>query len=123
MPLSLAGGARGRATRARAIIQTCRNLWINNPTVDAVVAVGGAIALTVIAGDVFASGAATSTRHGWYQTLAGLATGLLGFAVTSVTIFYAVNPGERLSRVFSQVGHGLARLLALSLGSVALGDR
>jgi hypothetical protein len=49
-----------------------------------------------------------------------LAAGFLGIGVASITILYAVAPGERLQQLHQMVGKQLARLFSTSIFSVAV---
>lgn len=103
----------------RSVLRTLRNRWINFPPADAglfVVVVAGA---SIATGGDFGTALDAGSRHVWYQTLTGLAAGLLGVGVASVTILYAVSPGDRLRALLRTVGTRLARLFAISIGLVA----
>lgn len=93
---------------------------MNSPYLD-IVAFAAVIGVTWAAsGGEFGDDLTASSRHVWYQTLTGLAAGLMGVGVASVTILYAVTPGDRLRSLLRTVGNRLARLFAISIGLVAV---
>jgi hypothetical protein len=103
--------------------------WISRPAWDYLAAVAAMalfyVVVVVVGLDPF-DDVSGSTRAILYQTLAGVAAAVLGFAITAIAIVATLTPQERIAALMRRYGRGItgamfscARGFALAAGGFA----
>lgn len=106
-----------KLSRHRHVVKGAAIVWADTPWVDAWLALG-LVGTAVVARSKL--DLAISVANGWLLAVGALVVGLLGVALTAVTIVFSVGPGPRLRTVLSLRGPALNRLLMNGVWSLTV---
>ncbi len=99
------------------IIKRLQDAWTDHPSLDLI----SAVIISIISIAMNASQWITVGDHlALYQTLAGIALGLLSLNSLAVTIVFTVTPATRIAKVMAGAGREIVRIVFVGLAGLTI---